>query len=119
MALKIGPYTVTRGALLPYSMSGVTTQSVDEALDGSVVVVDAPYVARIFEATIQVPVNEAEDILGFIVNGARFSAVPFVVVDGYGTARLVRWWGGREIEQRLIASGIVEMTLKFREEVPA
>jgi hypothetical protein len=38
-------------------------------------------------------------------------------VDGFGVTRLVRYWGGREIEKQFIASGIVELRLIFREEV--
>ena len=111
----IGPHTVTRGEILPYHEKTTTRQKTIEASDDSVVVIDRPPV-KVKQAVLRLPRDEANKIHDYLVNGARFAATPFTLVDGYGTSWTVRLWS-KTIDQKIISSDYVEMKFLFRVEV--
>lgn len=116
MAFKIGPYTVTRGALKPYKERSKTAQKVTVATDGQVVVNDVLYKEEFIEAKVVCLRTEGENIKGFLENGVRYSAIPFTLVDGFSRTVLVRYWGGT-VEIAAYGGDLVELNLKFRKEV--
>lgn len=116
MSLKIGPYLVTKGALLPYEERGETDQDVDITSDGGVVVHERPFDTEYIRAVIKCQLDEARVISGYLRNGVRYRAIPFTIVDGFGTSRLVRFWD-RRVRSRHLGANRVELDLLFRQEV--
>ena len=116
MAFTIGPYTITRGAIIPYETESQTDQSVNIDGDGGVVVTELPYSEQFMKVQIRGTVEEMEAVKGFIETGVRFSAVPFNVIDDWNTTHYVRFWGNK-VTKKLIAPGICEMELLFRKEI--
>jgi len=116
MSFIIGPYTVTRGATIPYKRKSQTDQNAEIDGDGGVVVTEVPYSVRFIKAKIIGSNEEIEAIKGFIESGVRFRAVPFYITDDWNVTHLVRYWGG-EVESDFIAPGICEAELLFRKEV--
>ena len=116
--MKIGPFTVTRGSILPYEIWVTTPQSVKKASDGSVTVVEKPYTRELYlKVKIKVDKDEADQIESFITYGASFRRQTWTFQDGYGVDFTVRYWDD-EIRKRVIrASNIVELSLLLRVEV--
>jgi len=116
MSFKIGPYTISRGALTPYTEDEESDQIRQKDGDGGVVVTGVPYKDSYFRALIRVQRNEAIAIGGYLANNCKFAALPLTLVDGNGITRLVRFWDKR-IRKKYLAGGMVEMDLLFRAEV--
>jgi hypothetical protein len=116
MAFKVGPYTLTRGAIIPFETEGQTDQVVNTDGDGGVIVTEVPYSEQFLKAVIRGTVEEMEAVKGFIETGVRFSAVPFNIVDDWNTTWFVRFWGTK-VTKKLIAPGLCEMELLFRKEI--
>ena len=114
--MQIGPYPVTRGAILPYSAKGSTKQKTSIDGDGGVVAHEVPFGEIFFRAVIHCSHEEGRVIAGYLRNGVRYSAVPFTFVDGFGTSRLVRFWDN-DVNENYISGTEVELDLLFREEV--
>jgi hypothetical protein len=111
----IGPYTVSRGTLLPWEEEAATKQKWNEALDGSVGVVD-DYAVTFIKGHIIVPWPEAMDIKGFLENGMRFAATVFILEDSRGIQHSVRWWQKRvRAQERAVDQ--CKIDLLFRVEV--
>lgn len=118
MSFRIGPYTLEKGALLPYEERSSTEQGHSVDGDGGVIVHEYPYDEFYIRAVVKCSVTEANTIEGYLRNGVRYKAIPFQIEDGFGTTRLVRFWDDRVIKKHLGADR-VELDLLFREEVPA
>lgn len=116
MSLKIGAYTVERGALIPYNDTAETRQVKQVDGDGKVIVTEYPFKERFIRTLIKVPKEQADCIDGFLTNGVRFAGSIFVLVDGFGISRNVRFWD-KKVIRKSIASDTVQMDLLFREEV--
>lgn len=117
MSLKIGPYELVKGALLPYDERGVTRQGYDVDGDGGVVVHDYPYDEFFIRAVVKCSVQEAATLEGYLRHGVRYRAVPLEIRDGFGTTRLVRFWDN-EVHRKHLGADRVELDLLFRVEVP-
>lgn len=113
--MTIGPYVISRGNLLPYDENLATKQHRAEADDGAVGVID-DWDVQTFRVKITVPRAEALNIRGYLRTGVRYAAIPFTLVDDFGTSWLVRLWD-RNIKMRTKATNLVEMVMVFREEV--
>ena len=116
MSLTIGPYVVTKGALLPYEERGETGQTADIDGDGGVVVHEQPFDTEYIRAVIKCSVDEARAIGGYLRNGVRYRAIPFTLVDGFGTSCLVRFWDKR-VRRKNLGGDRVSLDLLFRIEV--
>ena len=116
MSFQIGAYVVERGALIPYTDEAGTDQVKQIDGDGKVVVTEALFTTRYIKAVIKVTKEQADAIDGFLTNGVRFAGEIFVLVDGFGTSRNVRFWD-KKVQRISIASDSVQMDLLFREEV--
>lgn len=116
MSLKIGPYKLTKGALLPYDEKSSTTQK--ESIDGNggVVVHERSYKEKFIRAKCKCSVAEARTLEGYLTNGVRYKAIAFELVDGFGTTRLVRFWD-KDVHRKHLGGDRVELDLLFREEV--
>lgn len=117
--MKIGPYTVSRGSLIPYTVERRASQTRRKAADGSITVVEKPdRTERYFHTKIKVPRAEANKIADFLETGVGYARDTFTLVDGFGTSFTVRFWDGR-VRERFVASNVVELDLLFRREVVA
>lgn len=116
MSLKIGPYELEKGALVPYEEKGVTDQESDTDGDGGIVVHERPWDVKFIRAVCRCTTDEARVIEGYLRHGVRYKAIPFEIVDGFGTTRLVRFWDDKVIKKHL-GNDRVELDLLFREEV--
>lgn len=114
--MKIGPYTVSRGAILPLTETTESEQTQTVMLDGSVAIFD-DWDCELKKVRIRVPRAEALNIRGFLRYGVRYAALPFEIQDDYGNTWWVRYWGGSKIDMETIVSNLVEMNLVFRVEV--
>ena len=116
--MKIGPYTVSRGTMLPYIEEDRRTATVRTAADGSIVVTEQAFSSEVyFRVKIKVPRGEARDIRGFL-RGVGYARDTFTYEDGFGVAHTVRFMDSK-IRRRNIAGGLVELDLLLREEVVA
>lgn len=117
--MKIGPFTLSRGSLTPYTEERTTRQTTRIAADGSVTVVDKIYKREtFFRMKTRIPKTEADTIVGFLSDGAGFARDPFTIQDAWGKTFTVRFWD-RRIKKRVISSNLVELDLLFREEIVA
>ena len=116
MALVIGPYTISRGAILPLEAESETDQIVNVDGDGGVVVTETTYHEQFLKMNIRGTLEEMEAIKGFIENGVRFRAVPFNVTDEWNNTYYVRFWN-KKASWKLVAPGICEMDLLLRKEI--
>ena len=115
----IGPFTVSRGSIVPYTIEHRTPQKVRIAGDGSVTVVERAYTnARFFRVKIRVDKDEASSIASFLVSGVGYRRQTFSFTDGYGDVFTVRYWDDT-VRERAVVSGVVELDLLFRREVVA
>ena len=117
MAITIGPYTITRGEILPMERESRTAQNVEESEDGSVYVVERDYDEMFLKSRVKDSLSNIENLVYFLRNGVRYSAVPFFITDGFGRSWNVRYWGGRNIKWTMIGASLFEMNLVFRVEV--
>ena len=117
MSLKIGPFTVSRGALIPYNETFETDQTKMKDGDGGAVVVSRPYVNTMIRVTIKVPRDEARMIANYLAHNVKFAGLPLTLVDGLGTTRTVRFWDDKVNKKYLAGGSLVQMNLLFREEV--
>lgn len=113
--MKIGPYTVTRGQIIPFEEYSNSEQTRLVLSDGSAAVSD-DFDAEFKKVTIKVTRAEALNIRGFIRHAARYAAEAFEIYDDYGASWLVRYWDDR-ITMGTVASSTVEMVMIFRVEV--
>ena len=116
MSLTIGPYTMAKGALLPYEERDTTRQRFDITGDGGVVTHDVGYKEEFVRAIIKCPRDEGRAIAGFLTNGVRFRAMPFILVDGFGRSLTVRFWD-KKLYKKYVQGAQVQMDLMFRIEV--
>jgi hypothetical protein len=116
MTVHIGPYTIVRGAIIPYEINSQSEQDAEVDGAGGVVVSERPYAEQFMKAMILGTVEEIAAVRGFIENGVRFRAVPFNFVDDWNNTHLVRYWSG-VATQKFIAPGICEMELLLRKEI--
>jgi hypothetical protein len=115
----IGPFTLSRGALTPYTEERSTRQSTRTAADGSVTVVDQVYAREtFFRAKVRLPKEEADTIVGYLTDGVGFARDTLSLTDAWGIVHTVRFWD-RKIKKRVISANLVELDLLFREEVTA
>jgi hypothetical protein len=115
--LKIGPFELSRGTLVPYTEERATKQTTRIAADGSVTVVDKSYNREtFFRAKVRLPLDEAKRIVGFLSDGVGFARDTFTLEDGFGITHTVRFWD-RKIKQRSISADLVELDLLFRREI--
>jgi len=117
MAITIGPYTIQRGEILPMDRESQTDQSVEEAEDGAVYVVEKDFDVMFLKASIKDSLNTVESLVYFLRNGVRYSAVPFFITDGFGRSWNVRYWGGKNIKWTMVGANLFSMSLVFRVEV--
>jgi hypothetical protein len=114
--MQIGPYTITRGTMVPYQVDDETRQVKLEAEDGSVTVTEPAFNSvRFMRPKIKVPQAEAVEIANFLL-AVGYARDTFTYVDGFGTSHTVRYWD-KKIRQRNIAGGLVEMDILLRREV--
>jgi len=113
--MKIGPYTVTRGMIVPFDEYSNSEQTRLELSDGAVAISD-DWDTEFKKCTIKVSRGEALNIRGFLRRSARYSAEPFEIIDDYGTTWWVRYWDSK-INMATAVSNIVEMVMVFRVEV--
>ena len=117
--MKIGPFTLSRGTLLPYTEERKTSQSTRVAPDGSVTVVDQIYTREtFFRAKVRIPKDEADVIVGYLTDGVGFARDTFSLEDGFGVTFTVRFWD-RRLRKKTISSNLIELDLLFREEIIA
>lgn len=115
--MEIGPFVVSRGAMVPYNVDFRTPQIANEAMDGAIVVTEKPYnKTRFIRAVIKVPFAEGLQISTFLSSGVRFKAIPFIIKDGFGQTWNVRFWDKR-VREKHLAGGPVLLDLLFRVEV--
>ena len=115
MSLTIGPYVIEKGALLPYDEYTDTDQTSDKDGDGGIVVHRVPYREKFIRAVCKCSVDEARALEGFLTDGMQYKAITFVLVDGLGSERLVRFWDDR-VRRKHLGGNRVELDLLFREE---
>lgn len=111
----IGPYTVSRGTLVPYEMYSQSQQARIELMDGAVCVAE-DVDAQFMKATFRVPLEEAMNIQGYLRNSVRYSAEAFTITDDFGASWSVRYWDSK-IGATVIGGSITEMVCLFRVEV--
>lgn len=115
----IGPFTVTRGTITPYTIDVLTPQKTRKAGDGSVTVAAKGYLREVFlRAKVKVGKDEADQIESFLTYGMDFATGTFNLTDGYGDVYVVRFWDKR-VRKRASAANLVELDLLFRQEVVA
>lgn len=115
--MQIGPFTLSRGQIVPATTDYKTPQKTVLAYDGSVTVIDYGFPDEEFiRAKVRLPEDEADKIISFLRNGMGYARTAFSIVDGYGDTHVVRFWD-RKIRKRVIASNVVELDLLFRKEV--
>lgn len=116
--MEIGPFTITRGTMIPYIEDERTSQVRKVAGDGSVTVVEQEFgEEQFFRAKIKVPRTEALQIRDYL-KAKRFAGETFTYKDGFGVSFTVRFWD-RRVRRRNVAGGLTEMDLLFREELVA
>ncbi len=118
MSITVGPYTVSRGEILPHDREAQTAQSVDEAEDDSVYVSERLNDVQFITARLRDNLTTIENVIYYIRNGVRYAAVPFWITDGFGRQWNVRYWGGKSIKWKYVGADLVEVNLKLRVEVP-
>ena len=114
--MTIGPYVVSRGNLVPYDETVNTRQHRNEADDGTVGIID-DFDVQMFKVKIRVPRAEALNIRGYLRTGVKFAAIPFTLVDDYGSSWQVRFWDRKVLMRTTRGNSLVEMVMTFREEV--
>jgi hypothetical protein len=115
--MKIGPFTLSRGQLLPARYEGTTPQGRIIAADGSPVIVEHPYAKEEFlRVKVKLPKIEADTIAGYLEDGVGFARETTTIEDGYGKTFVVRYWDKR-VRRTVVASNVVELDLLFRKEV--
>jgi len=113
--MTIGPFTLSRGRLIPAKGSIETASDPIVASDGSVGGADDLYQTRMWEARLKLPRAEAANLVAYIANGLRFWRETVEVTDS-GITRVMRYWS-RKVSWEQRGGEIVELTLPFREEV--
>lgn len=116
MSVSIGPWSVTRGPILPHRRQSKTSQKVDKAEDGSVGVSDAHYDDDILYVLIRADITTISDIYHWIKNGVRYSARAFQYTDENGVELTVRYWKNT-VQYRIIGGDLAEMELPLRKEI--
>jgi hypothetical protein len=115
--MTIGPYTVTRGAMVPFTFEATSPQIAVETEDLEVVVAEkTANSVEYIRAVIKEPIDNGMNISNYLKYGVRFKAIPFTVQDDYGTTWLVRFWD-RRVKRRHLGGDLVELDLLFRIEV--
>ena len=114
--MEIGPFTISRGTMIPYVAEFRTDQVRKKAADGSVTVVEQAFTEReeFFRAKVKIPRAEGEDLANFL-DAKGFARDTFTYKDGFGVSFTVRFWD-RRIRKRYITGGLMELDLLFRKE---
>jgi len=93
--MMIGPYTITRGAVLPYEEEFSSDQVIQKDGNGDVIVSGNDYTDSFLKVTISAEKELLDTIANFLKNNNRFAALPFTLVDGFGVTKLVRLWDNK------------------------
>ena len=116
--MQIGPFTVSRGTMIPYVEDDRTSQVRKVAGDGSITVVEQGFASELFfRAKIKVPRDEGTKIRDFLL-AKGYASETFTYIDGFGTSFTVRFWD-RRVRRRNIGGSLVELDLLFRQEIAA
>ena len=117
MSVTLGPYTFARGEIIPASRQYSSPEEVAKSEDGVVYVAGGNYDEEIIHVKIIDSKSAVDDLIAWIRNGVRYAMNTFSFVDGYGTTRVVRYWGRQTIRQRIIGTEVVEIEIPLRVEV--
>lgn len=116
MSVIFGPYEIERGEILPATREYKSPQKVTVADDGSPHVAESGYDEEYLNATLIDDSGQIENVIYYIRNGVRYSAVAFYVTDGFGVQRQVRFWASR-FKPKIVAGSLWELKVKLRVEV--